>query len=106
MKKSLLIISLAACVAIPAFAELTVDDAISRDYLKNHGHSTATINVVQKEVASINGEPLEEPLEYKYYSNPVARFVRKVFMYFDPAMDDHSFLNDHDIKTSPSYTDL
>jgi hypothetical protein len=106
MKKILIVIGLTALLSIPASAELTVNDATSKDYLINHGYSTANVNAIHKQIAEVNGEPLAEPVEQEYYGNPVSRFVRKVFMYMDPSLDDHSFVNDHNIKTSPYYTDL
>jgi len=106
MKNRFFIIGLLTLITVPAFAELTVNDAVSRDYLLNHGYSTANVNTIRKNIAEINGETLSEPVEKEYYNNPVSRFVRKVFMYIDPSLDDHSFTNDYDVKTSPSYTDL
>ena len=106
MEKKIFTIGLVTLIALPVFAELTVNDTVSRDYLINHGYSKANVNTIRKQIATVNGEPLAEPLEYKYYGNPVSRIVRKVFMYLDPSLDDHTFSNDYDIKTSPSYTDL
>ena len=51
MKKRYFIIGLAAILALPALAELTVDDTVSKDYLHYHGHSRAIINTAQKNVA-------------------------------------------------------
>ncbi len=106
MKKRFLILGLMALVVLPAYAELTVEDAISRDYLKNRGYSTALINTVKKSEAQANGEALTEPVEKEYYNQPFIKGVRRFFMYIDPAYDDHSFVNDHDIHTSPNYEDL
>lgn len=106
MKKSFLIFSLIGLLTLPAFAELTVEDAVSREYLKNHGYSSALINATQKSIAQANGEALSEPIEKEYYNRPFIKFVRRFFMYLDPAYDDHSFMNDHDIHTAPSYEDL
>ena len=106
MKKSLLILMLTAFISIPAFAELTVDDTSSPEYLKNNGYSSALTVTVNKAKAQANGEPLTEPIEKEQYNQPFVKFVRKVFMYIDPSLDDHSFMNDHDIHTSPSFHDL
>ncbi len=106
MKKTLLILGLTVLFALPSYAELTVQDSISRDFLKNRGYSTSLINTTLKSVAQANGEPLTEPVEKEYYNQPVVKAVRKFFMYIDPAYDDHSYMNDHDIHTSPSYEDL
>ncbi len=106
MKKSLFVIGLALIFAVPAFAELTNRDAYSRDYLDNHGYSPALVNAVEKSVAQVSGEPLEEPIEREYYNKPFIKFVRRVYMWIDPAVDDHSFMNDHKIRTTPRYDDL
>lgn len=106
MKKSLLILILTGFFITPAFAELTVEDTVCRDYLKNNGYSTSIINTVQKARAQANGEALTEPVEDERYNQPVIKYVRKFFMYIDPSLDDHSFMNDHDIHTAPNYQDL
>ena len=106
MKKYLLILTLIAIFTLPACAELTVDDTTNANYLKNHGYSNATVRAVEKSVAQISGEPLPENIEKEYYNQPVVKYVRKFFMYIDPAMDDHSFMNDHNINTTSRYDDL
>lgn len=106
MKKHLLIIGLTVLFALPSFAELTVEEAVSPDFMRNHGYSSALINATQKSIAQSNGEPLTEPIEKEYYNQPFVKFVRRVFMYIDPSLDDHSYMNDHDIRLTPSYEDL
>lgn len=106
MKKRLFIIGLSMLFAIPALAELTVDDAVSHDYLYNHGYSPAIINSISKNIAEINGEPLDEPVEKAYYKNPCVNFVRRVFMYLDPGLDSHTFKNDYRIKPTNRFDEL
>ena len=106
MKKVLLILSLIGFAALPACAELTVSDTSADAYLKNHGYSQSTINVINKTKAQVNGEPLTEPVEHEYYNQPLVKWFRKFVMYIDPALDDHSFMNDHEIYSAPSYEDL
>ena len=106
MKKRILLIILAALIVCPAYAELTTNDTVSHDYLYNHGYSPAIINAVSKNVASINGEPLEEPVEKAYYKNPCVNFVRRVFMYLDPGLDSHTFSNDYKIRPTNRYDEL
>ena len=106
MKKVLLILSLIGFAALPACAELTVSDTSADAYLKNHGDSQSTINVINKTKAQVNGEPLTEPVEHEYYNQPLVKWFRKFVMYIDPALDDHSFMNDHEIHSAPSYEDL
>ena len=106
MKKSFIILSLISLITLPAFAELTVEDSISRDYLKNHGYSDATINITHKSRAQANGEPLAAHEEKDYYNQPVVKYVRRFFMYLDPSLDEHKFMNDHNINTTSRYDDL
>ena len=106
MKKRLIILILTGLFIAPAYAELTVKDTTSREYLKNQGYSEVFINSAQKSAARANGEPLAEPIEKEYYNQPVVKAVRKFFMYIDPALDDHSFMNDHNIHPAANYEDL
>ncbi len=105
MKKRFLITSLLLMLAIPAFAELTVEDTISRDYLKNHGYSNAFVNTTHKLVAEHNGEAYTEPVENEMYNQPSIKFIRRLFMYLDPSLDDYS-IDNHNINTTPRYDDL
>lgn len=110
MKRNLIIFSSIAflTLALPSFAELTVDDASSIDYLKNHQHSNSAIYATQKSKAMANGEKYNiEPEETfdEYYEKPVIKQVRRLLMYLDPALDDHSFLNEHQINTTTKYND-
>ncbi len=106
MEKKFLITALLILFALPSFSELTLEDTVNPEYMRNNGYSTATINATRKVVAQSNGEPLAEPVENKLYENPAVKFVRRVFMYIDPSLDDHTFMNDHDIRTSPRFDDL
>lgn len=106
MKKRLLILTLTTLCILPACAELTVKDSTNPEFMKNQGYSSALVKTTQKTIARANGEPLTEPIEKEYYNQPVVKAVRRFFMYIDPSYDDHSFVNDHNIKTSPSYDDL
>ncbi len=106
MNKYLLILGLTALIALPACAELTVNDAMSEEYLLNHGYSKATVRVVEKSRAQINGEPLPEGIEKEYYNQPIVKYVRRFFMYIDPALDDHKYMNDHSINMTSRYDDL
>ena len=93
-------------ISLPAMAELTVKDAVSREYLENHGYSPTTATAVEKAIAVVNGEAYEEPVEEEYYNQPFVKQVRRFLMYIDPSLDDHSFWNNHKFRTSPRYDDL
>ena len=106
MKKILFIAGILALMTLPACAEFTVDDTVSESYLRNHEYSDATIQIVNKKIADVNGEEYKRPVEKEYYETPVTKYVRSFFMYIDPALDDHSFSNNHQIHTTPSWYDL
>lgn len=107
MKANFLLASLVITLtAIPAFAGITPTEATSPEYLYNHGHSSATVEIVQMNKAGANGEKYVSAQKAKEANEPkLVRWVKKVFIYLDPAMDDGSFMQ-HDINPSPSYEDL
>ena len=107
MKKSFLMVSILSIIVVnPVFAELTVQDITSEKYLKNQGYSSTVVNAVQQSKSVANGEDYVQPVDKEYKKNPIIRFVKRVVSYLDPAMDDESFYNKHEIHTSPSYEDL
>lgn len=106
MKKYLFIIGFMGLFAAPVFAELTIDDTVSETYLKNHGYSKASINIVNRQIADANGEEYEKPVEHEIYNTPIVKCVRKFFMYIDPGLDDEQFYNHHNIETTTKWTDL
>lgn len=106
MKNFFLILGLISVGSLAVQAEFTVSDTTNEEYLKNHGYSEATIWAVDKSKARTNGEPLVEHVENEYYNQPVVKWFRKFVMYVDPTLDDHSFMTDHEIHTSPNYEDL
>lgn len=108
MKKNLFcLISLSALfIALPCCAELTTSDTVSEDYLRSHGYSSAFINATQKSVSQANGEYTPTDYERKIFKKGIVRGVRRFFMYLDPAYDDKSFMNNHNIHTAPNIGDL
>ena len=106
MKNCFLIFGIMSLLALPACAELTTSDTVSKDYLKNHGYSPALILATQKSLAQVNGEETPTYYEHRIYKKGIVRGVRRFFMYMDPAYDDQSFMNNHKIHTSPNIGDL
>lgn len=109
MKRNLFVIGLTAFLtymALPSYAELTTADITDDNYLRNHGYSQATINMVNKNMAQVNGEEYKQPVENELYETPVIKYVRRFFMYIDPGLDDHKFNNDHDISPTTKWSDL
>lgn len=107
MKKNFALLLLIGFIStsVPAMAELTNGDVVSPEYLKLHGHSNAMIEATQRTKARSNGEEYTSQKTNPYYEETPIKYIRKFFMYLDPAYDDDSFMN-HDIKTTPSYSDL
>lgn len=107
MKKEIFLTTLiAAFCTLPACAEITPAEATSVEYLKNHGHSQAIVEMVQISKATAHGEEYitEDEAKHANDSTPV-RWIRRIFTYFDPALDDGKFLR-HDTKNTPSIDDL
>lgn len=109
MKTKLFLIALIATfVALPTSATefLTTEQATSEEYLRNYGHSEAMIEMIHKTRAKANGEAYTTAID-KQLENDfcLVRWVKKVFMYIDPAVDDNKFMN-HDIKINPGANDL
>lgn len=106
MKKNLLLIAILSVIAVPAFAELTVDDVTSRDYLRNYGYSNATIDVLKLKKGAVNGEVVVLPNDSQAQEQcGFKRWVHKWASYFDPALDEGKFLRE-DTVFYPSTNDL
>ena len=96
MKKVLLSILALFVVANLSFAALTVQQARSKEQLKNEGYSNATIQIVQQESGEYNVKP----------TNRWQKTGFRIWHYIDPsspvARDDYQ----HDIKPFSYYSDL
>ena len=105
MKKRFFLLA-AALIALPVMATLTVEESTDPAYLYGHGHSQDAVDVVQMSKANVYGETYV-PTEQAKYGNAIApvRWIRKIFMYFDPALENGEFMQ-HDIKSSPNVSDL
>jgi len=104
MKKSLLFgILLATICALPVVASVTVEETTDPENLINSGYSEAAAEDVFIQKNRVAGKPAE-PL-YDKNQNVVVKFVKGFFSYVDPGRDNVDRLH-HDIKRSPSYSDL
>lgn len=93
-------------ISLQANAIVTPDEITSEENLRNSGYSDNIIHMVQKTKANAKGEAYkthdQEQLEKDFF---LVRWVKRVFMYIDPALDNGDFLN-HNIKSNPSPNDL
>lgn len=101
-KNLLIAISIAGIINLPSMAEITPAEARSEQYILNHGHSEETarlLNLQHKQITGKQVEPADSQMSW-----PV-RWYRKIFGYFDPAIDDGSFGHTK-LHTNPHPEDL
>lgn len=103
MRKLFFTIALLAFIAIPARAEITVEQSTDTEYLINSGFSQMFVEDVFMSKSRANGQPIE-PL-YEKSQNKFVKACRAFYAYLDPAIDEPDRLH-HDVKPSPSYSDL
>ncbi len=100
--KILLLTGVLAMAVLPVFAQLSAEDASSREYLINHGHSNATADIVELSKGAVSGDKTILPVDRKYENRSVIyKWVDKFFLYIDPAYDKGNFMRG-DIKFNPS----
>jgi len=104
--KLLLSLAVLSLMAIPANAELTVDDVTSREYMRNYGYSNAVIDALELKKGAVNGEKVYLPYDIEQeQKTPFKQWFHKWASYFDPALDDAKFLRE-DTVFYPSTNDL
>ena len=104
MKRSLLFgLALLAFMSLPAMAEVTIEESTEPEYLINAGYSQAMAEDIFIEKNRANGKPIE-PL-YDKSQNKFVKAIKSFFAYIDPAYEEVDKVH-HDIKLSPSYSDL
>lgn len=104
MKRNLLFaIALMAFITVPVMAAVTVEESTDAEYLINSGYSQSMAEDVFMLKNRISGKPAE-PL-YEKSQNVFVKGWKKFYAYLDPAQDNEDRLH-HDVKLSPSYTDL
>ena len=104
MKRNLLFaIALMAFITVPAMATVTVEETTDAEYMINAGYSQMMAEDVFMQKNRVAGKPIE-PL-YEKSQNIFVKGWRRFFAYLDPAMDEPDRIH-HDIKPSPSFTDL
>lgn len=104
MKRNLLFaIALVAFITVPAMAAVTVEETTDAEFLINSGYS----QVMAEDVFMLKNRSAGKPIEplYEKSQNVFVRGWKKFYAYLDPAQDNEDRLH-HDIKLSPSYTDL
>lgn len=106
MKKIISILCLYMVIVIPVSAAITTEESTSQQYIESHGYSSEMARLIDLQDSHVNGaEPKFKNNDPSWYSDKKVNFVRRVFMYFDPGLDDGKFGNNK-IKYTNSYDDL
>ena len=108
MKKTILTLGLIALIGAPAFADYSVDQASSPEFLINNGYSSLMSDMVQKDKAQVNGVyyNLYPAREYdSTFLGKTWKGINSFFNYLDPASEREQFMN-HNITSTPTYNDL
>lgn len=104
MRRNLfLVLALFTALCISARADITLEQQTSPEYLINNGYSEAAAEQALMQKNRVAGEPCEPLYEQKH--NKFVRFMKGCYSYIDPAQDNIERYH-HDIKMSPSHTDL
>lgn len=105
-KLFLLTAVLVLAAQVPSNASISVEQAMSEQYLRNNGYSEQVYDTMQLGRARALGKPYYGEKETKYIkSREPFRFFKRLHAYVDPAVDDYSFYH-HDIDPEPSYKDF
>ena len=96
MKKFLSVVFVYMAFILPSLAFLTTDEVKSEKYIINHGHSNEMARLIDLQDTQINGTKSnyknKDPL---WYADKKVNFVRQIFMYFDPVLDDGKFMQNN-----------
>jgi hypothetical protein len=104
MRKNLLfLLTVCAFLAIPVRAAMTVEETTDAEYLINSGYSQVMAEDVFMSKNRANGKTIE-PL-YEKSQNKLITGLKKLYSDLDPSVEEADRIH-HDIKLSPSITDL
>ena len=99
----LLVLALFTVLCVSVRAEVTPQELTDPEYMINGGFSEATAEEVFIQKNRTAGKPCE-PL-YEQNNNKFVRFLKNCYSYLDPTQDSEQRYH-HDIKQSPSWSDL
>lgn len=104
MKRFILLGALISMLAVlPSQSAINVQEQTEAEYLINSGYSQS----VAEDVFMVKNRALGKPIEplYDKNQNCLVRLWKKFHSYVDPAVEREDRLH-HDIRLSPSYSDL
>jgi len=105
MRRRVILLSLilSAIAVIPAMAAVTPEQVTDPEYLLNQGYSQLTAEDVLVLKNRASGRPAETL--YDHNNNVMVRAWKAFWGYVDPAREEADRIH-HNIKPSPSYSDL
>ena len=95
MKKIILSLTAILITSGLSYADITVQEVRSPEYLKKEGFSSITIRHVQQEAGEYNPKP----------TNKAQRFGFKIWNYIDPASPEPRDAEAHDVKWYSHFED-
>ena len=101
----LLVLALFSVLCISARAEVTPQQLTDPEYMINGGFSEASAEEVMIIKNRLDGKPAEPLYQTKTSNNKFVRFLKNCYSYLDPVQDSEQRYH-HDIKQSPSWSDL
>lgn len=103
MKKTLLFALFISALALPTQALVTPEECVTPELIQNQGYSAEMARLVNvrhyQAAAKVPELDTTTPEYYKKFN-----WIRKFFIYSDPALDDGSFMR-HNIHPTPSVYD-
>lgn len=100
--KNVLLITCAILVANSAFAVVTNEEIMSKDFLNNHGHSKEMTRLIHLQNDQINGHCSESTVRDRgiYDESKGMKVIRNIIEYIDPGVDNGKFMrNDIDFES-------
>ena len=104
MKKNLLFaVALSVLVTLSVKAAVTVEETTDAEHIINSGYSQVMAEDIFMQKSRSTGKPIE-PL-YEKKQNVLVKAWEKLYAYIDPGQELPDRIH-HDIKDSPSFSDL
>lgn len=90
---------------LPSLAVITPEETTSEVYIHGHGYSDEMFRLIDLEHSYINcTQPKYKSKDPALYSDKRVNAIRKVFMYFDPGLDNEKFMK-HNIKYTNTWSE-
>ena len=106
MKRILFTLFILFVFTAPAFSVITTEETSSQEYLESHGYSSEMARLINLQNAQINGcKSKYISNEPDWYSIKPIYYIRQLFMYIDPGLDNGKFMQEN-IEYTNKWDDL